>query len=226
MNTHVPEHEFQAELQELLTAARGMAEGNFYRTVNVKARGIIGELAMSINQTLQNLQHLDPTVKGSSREIPKVAKQLAEIIETTEAATNRVLEQAEHLVEEQTKVEQELSRATEMLHLAPTAPTLRACLKILEGVKVVQRQSQGRAMDIMAAMEFQDLTTQKIQKLIALVAQVESRLLQVLVMFRIEEAGGNAPPDPLLATCAQDDAALCDQNVVDQLLQEFGPQSA
>ena len=54
-----------------------------------------GELAAYINQTLKSLRHLDPAVRGSSREIPKVAKQLAEIIKTTEEATNRVLEQAE-----------------------------------------------------------------------------------------------------------------------------------
>jgi chemotaxis protein CheZ len=216
------EQDFQAELQELLAAARGMAEGNFYQTVNVRARGVVGELAAYINQTLRNLQSLDPTVKGSSREIPKVAQHLTEIIQTTEDATNRVLEQAEHLIEEQATVEHGLSRATEMLHHVPSAPTLQACLKVLEEVKVIQRQSQGRAMDIMSAMEFQDLTTQKIQKLIALVAEVESRLLQLLVMFRIEDAtaeGGVS--DPILESCAKNESALCDQDVVDRLLRDF-----
>ena len=218
----VGELEFQAELQELLAAARGMAEGDFTRTVNVRARGVVGELAAYINRTLRNLQTLDPTVKGSSREIPKVAQHLTEIIQTTEDATNRVLEQAEHLIDEQARVEQGLSRATEMLHHAPSTPSLQGCVKILEEVKAIQRQSQGRAMDIMAAMEFQDLTTQKIQKLIGLVAEVEGRLLQLLVMFRIEDAAveGEAS-DQILATCAMNDAALCDQDLVDQLLAGF-----
>ncbi|HSB69909.1 MAG TPA: protein phosphatase CheZ [Candidatus Methylomirabilis sp.] len=216
------EEAFQEELHELLAAARGMAEGNFHHTVNIHARGVIGELAAYINRTLQNLRSLDPTVKGSSREIPKVAQHLAEIIQTTEDATNRVLEQAEHLLEEQTKMEQGLSRAAEMLHHIPGSPAREACLKVLEETKAVQRQSQGRAMDIMSAMEFQDLTTQKIQKLIALVARVESRLLQLLVMFRIEEAaGGGGGSDPILESCARDESALCDQNLVDQLLGEF-----
>ncbi len=213
------DQEFQAELHELLSAARGMTEGNFFRMVNIKARGVIGELAAYINQTLQNLQHLDPTVKGSSREIPKVAKHLAEIIQTTEEATNRVLEQTEHLIEEQARVEQGLSRAAEMLRHVP----LRAdCLKGLEELKEVQRRSQGRAMDIMSAMEFQDLTTQKIQKMITLVADVEDRLLQLLVLFRIEEAAESGKaPDPILETCARNESALCDQDLVDQLLHEF-----
>ena len=216
------EHDFQVELQELLAAARGMAEGNFYQTVNVRARGVVGELAAYINQTMRNLQTLDPTVKNSSREIPKVAEHLTEIIRTTEDATNRVLEQAEHLVEEQAKVEQGLSRATELLHHLPNAPTLLACLNALEDVKTVQRQTQGRAMDIMSAMEFQDMTTQKIQKLITLVAEVEARLLQLLVMFRIEDAAAEGgPSDPILENCARNESALCDQSVVDDLLRGF-----
>jgi chemotaxis regulatin CheY-phosphate phosphatase CheZ len=77
-------------------------------------------------------------------------------------------------------------------------------------------------MDIMAAMEFQDLTTQKIQKLIGLVAEVESRLLRLLVMFRIEDAATDGgPADPIIETCTRDESALCDQGLVDQLLREF-----
>ena len=216
------EQEFQAELQELLAAARGMVEGNFFRMVNVKVRGVIGELAAYINQTLHNLQHLDPTVKGSSREIPKVAKHLAEIIRTTEDATNRVLEETEHLVEEQAKIEQGLSRTAEMLRHLPNTPQLSEWLKGLEELKEMQCRSQARAMDIMSAMEFQDLTTQKIQKLIGLVAEVEDRLLKLLVLFRIEEAAGaGESPDPIVQTCTQNESALCDQDLVDALLHEF-----
>jgi chemotaxis protein CheZ len=199
-----------------------MAEGNFHRTVHVKARGIVGELAAYINRTLQNLQTLDPTVKDSQREIPKVAKHLAEIIQTTEEATNRVLEQTEHLLEEQMKVEQHLCRLGEMLHLVPKGARVTEIARCVEETKEIQRRSQGRAMDIMAAMEFQDLTTQKIQKLIGLVAEVESRLLRLLVMFRIEDAtAAGGPEDPIIETCTRDESALCDQGLVDQLLQEF-----
>ena len=220
------DHEFHEELQELLAAARGMTQGNFQHTVNIRARGVIGELAFYINHTLKNLQRLDPTVKGSSREIPKVAQHLTEIIRTTEEATNRVLEESEHLVEEQTKVDQGLSRVRELiLHLASGAPRTEL-LGSLEEAREVHRRSQGRAMDIMSAMEFQDLTTQKIQKLIALVAEVESRLLQLLVMFRLEETvSPDGVTDPILATCAQNEEALCDQDLVDQLLHEFKGES-
>ncbi len=216
------DQDFQAELRELASAARAMAEGNFHRTVNIKVRGVIGEMAAYINQTLRNLQSLDPTVRQSQREIPKVAKHLAEIIQTTEDATNRVLEQTEHLVEEQTTVEQMLSRVGEMVHLLGKNPTQGEVVKCLEAIKEVQRRSQGRAIDIMAAMEFQDLTTQKIQKLIGLVAEVESRLLKLLIMFRIEDATlQGAAPDPIVETCTKDRSALCDQEIVDQLLREF-----
>jgi chemotaxis protein CheZ len=161
-------------------------------------------------------------VRGSSVEIPKVAKHLAEIIQTTEDATNRVLEQTEHLIDEQVRVEQGLSRAAEMLRHAPGGTVVVECQKGLEEVKELQRRSQSRAMDIMSAMEFQDLTTQKIQKLIGLVAEVEERLLQLLVLFRIEEAAeAGQAPDPIIETLAQKESPLCDQDLVDQLLHDF-----
>jgi len=218
----VSESVFQEELQQLLAAAKGMTEGKFHQTVTVRTRGIVGELASYINRTLRNLQSLDPTVKGSSREIPKVAAHLTEIIRTTEEATNRVLEETEHLVEEQARVEQGLSRVREGLRHPAGRALLAELGSTLDEAREVHRRSQSRAMDIMAAMEFQDLTTQKIQKLIALVAEVEARLLQLLVLFRLEEAGSEPAADPILATCAQDGEALCDQELVDQLLAQFG----
>jgi chemotaxis regulatin CheY-phosphate phosphatase CheZ len=109
-----------------------------------------------------------------------------------------------------------------MLHLLPKGDRVTEVARCLEETKEIQRRSQGRAMDIMAAMEFQDLTTQKIQKLIGLVAEVESRLLRLLVMFRIEDAAADGgPADLIIESCAKDEAALCDQGLVDQLLREF-----
>jgi chemotaxis protein CheZ len=161
-------------------------------------------------------------VKGSSREIPKVAQHLTEIIQTTEDATNRVLEETEHLMEEQAKVEHGLSRLREALRHPPSPALFADLLGSLDEVREVHRRSQSRAMDIMSAMEFQDLTTQKIQKLIALVAEVEARLLQLLVMFRLEDAtAADGGADPILETCARDGAALCDQSLVDELLSGF-----
>jgi len=119
-------------------------------------------------------------------------------------------------------VEQQLSRVSEMLHLLPKGARVSELQSALDETKEIQRRSQGRAMDIMAAMEFQDLTTQKIQKLITLVAEVEARLLKLLVMFRVEDATSEErTPDPILETCAKDAAALCDQDLVDRLLREF-----
>jgi chemotaxis regulatin CheY-phosphate phosphatase CheZ len=221
-STESPERGVHAELQALVAAARGMAEGDFHRTVNVRAQGAIGELAVYINQTLRNLQTLDPAMKSSSREIPRVAEHLTEIIKTTEEATNRVLEQAEHLLDEQATVERQLSRATEVLRHGPAGVHVHSCLGILDEVRLVQQQAQGQAMDIMAAMEFQDLTTQKIQKLIVLVAEIEERLLQLLVMFRLEDAAAKQQAlDPALEAYATDGEAVYDQNLVDQLLADF-----
>jgi chemotaxis protein CheZ len=214
----------QEELRDLLAAARGMAEGNFHHVINIRARGLVGELAAYINQTLKSLQHLDPAVRGSSREIPKVAKQLAEIIKTTEDATNRVLEETEQMLAEQGKIEESLVRTAAMLaEVLPAKPTAEWADAMAEAQRL-HSQAQNRAMEIMAAMEFQDLTTQKIQRLTVLVGDIESRLVQLLALFRLDEVGpSEGCSDPILVTCAANESAQFSQDLVDQLLGEFTP---
>jgi chemotaxis regulatin CheY-phosphate phosphatase CheZ len=216
------DQEFQAELIDLLAAARGMTHGNRLRMVTLRARGAVGELAADIHQVLHNLQAVDPTATGVAREIPQVARHLVEIIQSAEEATKRVLAETAHLVEEQARVERGLSRAAEMLRRVRNVPALQECLKGLEELKEIQRRSQGRATDLMSAMEFQELTTRKLRPLISLLAEVEDRLLKLLVLFRIEAAtDAGTRPDPIIETCARNESALGDQGLVDQLLHEF-----
>ncbi len=210
-DSSVMDQQFQEGLQELLAAAKAMTEGDFHRTVTIKTRGMIGELASYINHTLKNLQQLDPMVDESRRDIPRVAADLHEIIASTEQATNRVLEQAEGLLDAHAQIDRELQRVR-----AEGDPNGLAAVCTLE------QSCQARAMDIMAAMEFQDLTSQKIQKLIGLITEVEARLLQLLAIFRVQDAAvAGRPADAVLESCAQDPTAFCNQDLVDALLNQF-----
>lgn len=213
--------EFRAELAELVAAARRMTQGQFHHLVHSQARGRLGDLALHINQTLENFQALDPIMRRASREASQVAGGLTDVIRTTEGAAERVLEQAEHLMEEQGRVEaglQALAGDTQQL-LSPAEAA--ECGVLLEEVRGVHRQAQGRGLEIMAAMEFQDLTAQKIRRLIALISDIEMRLCQVLALFRLDEAdaeGALGPPGP---AGGADASELVDQELVDKLLGEL-----
>ncbi|HWQ08914.1 MAG TPA: HAMP domain-containing protein, partial [Holophaga sp.] len=74
-------------LSRLARVAQDMADGKVYQEIDIQAKGEIGALVQSLNQTLQNLQQLDASVKQQSTQVPELAAQLDAITADTEQAT-------------------------------------------------------------------------------------------------------------------------------------------
>lgn len=215
------------DLRELVEAARRMAEGEFQRLVQVEARGEVGQLARYINQTMRNLQQLDPEVGSSSRRLPQMTGQLSEVVKTTEQASLRVLDEIDQIVEEQAAMDQEMQLLAALLEEEWGGDDRReAALQMLRRLEELHGRAQGRALKIMAAMDFQDITTQRIQKSMAQLTEIQDRLLRLLVLFNIppEEAddadvAGKWRALSEFATASASKAM--DQQMVDRLLAEF-----
>lgn len=216
----------RGQIRALVEAARGMTEGNFNRLVSIKAKDEIGQLAYYINQTLLNLQQLDPAVKGSSGQIPKASSQLSDVVRTTEAATLKVLDETEKIMEEQERATRELERVKVWLVAEHgDLPGLDPAIASLDTVGTLHRTALDRAMAIIAAMEFQDLTTQKIEKTLALMSEVTRRLVGLLFLFRLQDS---SPSDPAISRELEiidrlNEPVGCPsskQSLVDQLLAE------
>ncbi|MFH0925190.1 MAG: protein phosphatase CheZ [bacterium] len=94
----MPDQEDAEVLSEIAQTTKAMAEGQFNQKLNIEAKGELGELARSINQTLINLQQLDVSIKGSSEEVPQLTAQLDKISKDTEKATNDVLSKLESIL--------------------------------------------------------------------------------------------------------------------------------
>lgn len=216
------------DLRELVEAAQRMAEGEFQRLVKVEARGEVGQLARYINQTMRNLQQLDPEVGSSSRRLPQMTGQLSEVVRTTEQASLRVLDEIDQIVEEQAAMDQEMQQLTALLEEEWGGDDRReAALQMLRRLEELHGRAQGRALKIMGAMDFQDITTQRIQKSMALLTEIHDRLLRLLVLFNIppEEGDGAdvAGKWKALSEFATASASnAMDQEMVDRLLAEFG----
>ena len=79
-------------------------------------------------------------------------------------------------------------------------------------------------MNIMTAMEFQELTMQKIQKLIGLVAETGERCLSLLVRLPLEDTTERVPDAK--SDGGADAPTLWSQDLIDQLFQEVKGESA
>ncbi|MFH0924089.1 MAG: HAMP domain-containing protein [bacterium] len=86
------------ELQQIAEVTKAMSEGHFDHKLEFEAKGELGELVSSINQTLLNLQQLDLSIKGSSESVPVLAEQLDKISKDTEAVTNKILNKLDSII--------------------------------------------------------------------------------------------------------------------------------
>lgn len=213
-------------LSRLARVAQDMAEGKVYQEIDIQAKGEIGALVQSLNQTLQNLQQLDASVKQQSTQVPELAAQLDAITADTEQATQEVMNRLDALMnagEEanraltgvskslqamqdnqlhfQTQIDRFLARASGGENPAQVAQEVLDFLfehqmtSKLPPVDLSLAQQHVRtitdeAFEILNTLQFQDITRQKVEKVVLLLKQFKEGLNRLLAIFKIETEEG------------------------------------
>jgi chemotaxis regulatin CheY-phosphate phosphatase CheZ len=228
----------QVSLHRLAEAAQDMADGRVYQKIDIKAKGELGALVASINQTLLNLQQLDASVKHQSTQVPELAAQLDAITTDTEEATQSVMNRLDALMaasDDATRALQAsqdgLGRQNEhqaSLHAAIAAFLDRAAAgedqntiaqEVLEylfahqvatplvqadlaPVKASIQKVSDEAFEILNILQFQDITRQKIEKVVILLKQFQGGLNRLLSIFNMgtEVLGGEGFAERKVAT--------------------------
>ena len=154
-----------------------------FTTIPIRARDQIGELAFYLEQVRQNLLTVND-LSDNSRTVPSVLLDLKDIVHMTEAATVRVLEEVEALLDEG----QACSLLIAQAQGATTDQDAPEAAPLTEVQALVER-GNGRLMAIMSALAFQDLTAQKIQRAFEVLEEVNIRLGKIhhLVSFGADE---------------------------------------
>lgn len=214
----------QASLYRLAQAAQDMANGRVYQKIDIEAKGELGALVSSINQTLLNLQQLDASVKHQSTQVPELAAQLDAITSDTEEATQSVMNRLDTLMAagdsalrtlqacQDGLAAQEAHRS--QMHDAVTSFLNRASAgedqaalaqEVLEFLfahqvaapgapvdlgpsRALLQQVSDEAFEILNILQFQDITRQKIEKVVILLKQFQNGLNRLLVIFNIHTA--------------------------------------
>ncbi len=157
------------------------------------AAEVLDQLSTSLSRMLELLQVMVATIRPpSANTLPTVSATLSGIAEATESAALRVLDEAEALQDDQARLTSALERLKTKLpprdtEAAATWAEAAACSNALS----------ARALKIMAAMEFQDLTSQHIDRTVNSIADVRERLRNVLAIFDLqvrEVAAANDSP--------------------------------
>ena len=211
----------EANIHRLAQAAQDMANGRVYQKIDIEAKGELGALVSSLNQTLLNLQQLDASVKHQSTQVPELAAQLDAITSDTEEATQNVMNRLDTLMalgEDAGKAVaacdgqmKKVQEGREALHSAVTGFLDRASagentallaqevieflfahqmvaaapLPDLGPAQAKLRQVGDEAFEILNILQFQDITRQKIEKVVLLLKQFQAGLTRLLVIFNI-----------------------------------------
>jgi len=193
--------------------------------------GRIGQLTRQLREGLRELG-LDKEVEKAAQAIPDARDRLKYVATTTERAAHRALnaiELAQPLQESLATDAKDLSKRwdawfADPIELDQARELVRDTRGYLGGVPQKASAINGQLMEIMMAQDFQDLTGQVIKKMMEVVNDVETQLLQVLIdnspKERRQEISNSLQNGPQIVPGNPD--AVTDQSQVDDLLESLG----
>ncbi len=155
------------------TMTRVMVESEFYRQVNEEMRdglrGIYREISSASSEGPALTDRAD---SGKTQKIfSEATQQIEEIMQTTLTATEKIMETAERLLEGQ-------ERAAALL--AGCKPAKKDA-NTLKEVEAFVGSLSGSLTDIITELSFQDLTGQRLKKLVAAISSIRETVFDLYV---------------------------------------------
>lgn len=204
----------EEELKELIgffkyVNADGFCEDDrFYKKISHEMSGSVKELAMMIIEFRRDLKSkIDPGITElATKFLPEAAGQLEGIIETTESAANKIMDNLELLQEQTDGIEGIIAslkagkirvpgKKTEFTEVGVDDRTIETVMPLIDYIETTAGNHKTVILDIFVQMSFQDLTGQRIKKIMNLVQQMEIRLKNMVVCFGVKLAEKGKNPD-------------------------------
>ena len=186
-------------LQEIMPHLGQQPRGSAVEHVRILRREL-QEISAHIVQTRSEISALRPDQEGNSR-IYLATSELDSIVSATERATYDILNGAERIQAAAAKL--------------PESAELTA----------IAKEISGQAIEITTACSFQDLTGQRITKVVNALRYIETRINAMIDIWGVEDGGkkdeaqraDDSRPDAHLLNGPQNDAA--DQSEIDSLFE-------
>ncbi|TAJ32132.1 MAG: hypothetical protein EPO64_01675 [Nitrospirae bacterium] len=187
-----------------------------------KLYGELGELARYIESTMGKLRHLESPMTATATQIPQASEHLSDLTRLTEEGTHAVMELTEEIQGNRAQAVAVLNELADAL----ARVGLDAARVRLDTVKQILADDDKHLLDIMTALSFQDLVGQRIKKIVAILDDVEHKLLEMIVVFGLKQEGGEAVRDgkatEMLKQLEASRSTALKQDLVNNILDEFG----
>ena len=153
----------------------------------------IGLLTRQLHDSLNELGYAD-RLRGSMGELPDAQSRLSYIARLTGEAAEKVLGRVEVAKAQQDALTERVRTMRTELIKDPVAAVAKGhIMNFLQEVEEGSHQADSHLTEIMMAQDFHDLTGQVIARVVALAADLESQLVELLIQ---------TSPDPQTAAAA------------------------
>lgn len=182
----------------------------------------LGELARYVERAMKAISQTSPGILSSSTQLPMASGHLSDLNKMTEEGTLEVMRLTEMIQDSRDRIVKDLSGIVGTLQAVEHAK-LAECL---ENVKAVMVEDGKHLTEIMTALSFQDLVAQRVKKLVTILDEVQSKLVELVVIFGIQQNGAESSTggtaDALLKQLEGSKRTAMKQQVADDILAQFG----
>ena len=204
------------DINELLDIARSINEGNYdVAGVEVNAENELYHIAQYFSDAINMLKAVYDTVEDSYEDLPGFEDTLKAIIADSKTASENVLA----CVDKINFITDDIRENIQTIKDQVAAGQYGLAGGIIDRLRDKALGGQDTCFDIIASLEFQDITKQKIDKLVKIIYDLQERLAHLVLMFGVKE---NKIDVQMLDMIKDKKDLLKDQNLVDELLKEFG----
>ncbi|MFH1134443.1 MAG: protein phosphatase CheZ [Pseudomonadota bacterium] len=191
----------------------------FYREVSrITVEGLAG-ITSDFKKFYDDISiRVHPALQGiAASELPEASDQLNAIINATEDAATKIMDILEEMQEENQKIRTALDAALGTKRMA------RSKVEALSGAVAALNSNESRIINIFEELSFQDLTGQRIRKIVNLVQKIELTVQGVLgnVGQKLSAESTEQAPAPVPGSelkGPQDEGQGMDQSAIDDLL--------
>jgi chemotaxis protein CheZ len=160
----------------------------------------LGTLTRQLHDSLNGLG-LTEKVKSLAGELPDAKSRLSYIARLTGEAAEKVLNNVDQAKAHHDHIAAETRRIGALIVKDPVAAVAKGhVMNFLTDVETATKQIDQNLTDIMMAQDFHDLTGQVISKVVALAANIEAQLVELLVLTAPADSVAKPTTAPETAT--------------------------
>ncbi len=214
--------------KQAVSHAMDQDDDDFYKSMTSEMTGSVRDLALVLVDFRKDFKlKIRPHIEDIAiKYIPQTADQLEGIIETTEQAANTIMDNLDRmnlLMGENKKIYSALKKGNiyvpelsgeEKINL--NEDIIAQLMPVVASMESNIEENMALISDIFAQMSFQDLTGQRLQRIISLVGEIENKITTMMISFGLKLKAKEANP-----TISSDEL----QKMVDEKAQALaGPQ--